>query len=133
MAKEKRSHVRRGSGGCFGCLTRILVLLGLAALLFVGACFTGIIRNDTDGRPVLSLGDVSLPELPSVGEIRAGTGGFSLPGWAYNLNAEGLTVKALRAGKGGAGCRCVCAASTDWMRLWPWIRRMKTWAAWLSR
>lgn len=106
MAKEKRSRVQRGSGGCFGCLTRILVLLGLAALLFVGACFTGIIRNDTDGRPVLSLGDVSLPELPSVGEIRAGTGGFSLPGWAYNLNAEGLTVKALRAGKGGAVLVC---------------------------
>ncbi|MBR1409244.1 MAG: hypothetical protein IJ573_10180 [Clostridia bacterium] len=105
--EEKRSRVRHRSGGCFGCLTRLLILLGIAAALFVGACLTGIIRNDADGRPVLSLNDAALPDFSAWSAMQTGKGGgFSLPGWAYNLDASGLTIKALRAGKGEALLVC---------------------------
>ena len=44
MAREERSHIRKRRRGCIsGCLTNILLLLGLAALLFVGACVRGFV------------------------------------------------------------------------------------------
>ncbi|MBP3523093.1 MAG: hypothetical protein J6M56_05930 [Clostridia bacterium] len=100
MAREAKSHVRKRRRGCIsGCLTNILLLLGLGALLFVGACVLGFVKNDPEtGAPSLSLDgvagltnlrlpDVSLPDV-------------SLPGWAYGVSKTGLTVKTLRAGDG---------------------------------
>ena len=53
-----RSHVRKRRQGCLsGCLTRLLLTLGLCALLFVGACVLGLVRIDpATGAPALSLG-----------------------------------------------------------------------------
>ena len=110
MAREERSHIRKRRRGCIsGCLTNILLLLGLAALLFVGACVLGFVKNDPEtGAPSLSLDgvagleslrlpDVSLPEgLPDV----------TLPAWAYGVSKTGLTVKTLRAGEGEAVLVC---------------------------
>lgn len=106
MAREAKSHVRKRRRGCIsGCLTNILLLLGLGALLFVGACVLGFVKNDPEtGAPSLSLDgvagltnlrmpDVSLPDV-------------SLPGWAYGVSKTGLTVKALRAGDGEAVLVC---------------------------
>lgn len=106
MAREGRSHVRKRRRGCIsGCLTNILLILGLAALLFVGACVLGFVKNDPEtGAPSLSLDgvagltnlrlpDVSLPDV-------------SLPGWAYGVSKTGLTVKTLRAGDGEAVLVC---------------------------
>jgi len=116
VAREERSHVRKRRRGCFGgCLTKILLLLGLGAVLFVGACVLGAVKSDPEtGAPVLSLegmelGGVSLDrlkdmELPDLGA--AGLSGLSLPGWAYGVEPAGLTVKALRAGKGEAILVC---------------------------
>lgn len=121
MAREERSHVRKRRRGCFsGCLTKILLLLGLCAVLFVGACVLGFVKTDPQtGAPQLSLegaglGSVSLDslkeiDLPEIGglEDAAGLlGGLSLPGWDYGVNATGLTVKTLRAGKGEAILVC---------------------------
>ena len=115
MAREERSHVRKRRRGCLGgCLTRILLLLGLVAALFVGACVLGVVSSDPEtGAPVLSLEDASLGgvslerlreiDLPEFGK---GVSGLSLPGWAYGVKGEGLTVKALRAGKGEAVLVC---------------------------
>lgn len=99
-----RSHVRKRRQGCLsGCLTRLLLTLGLCALLFVGACVLGLVRIDpATGAPALSLGsftqslaDIKLPAL-------------SLPdwSWAYGTRREGLTVKTLRAGTGEAVLVC---------------------------
>ena len=110
MAREAKSHVRKRRRGCIsGCLTNILLLLGLAALLFVGACVLGFVKNDPEtGAPSLSLDgvaglsnlrlpDISLPEnLPDV----------TLPSWAYGVSKTGLTVKTLRAGDGEAVLVC---------------------------
>ena len=110
MAREGKSHVRKRRRGCVsGCLTNILLLLGLAALLFVGACVLGFVKNDPEtGAPSLSLDgvaglgnlqlpDVSLPEgLPDV----------TLPAWAYGVSRTGMTVKTLRAGDGEAVLVC---------------------------
>ena len=110
MAREGKSHVRKRRRGCIsGCLTNILLLLGLAALLFVGACVLGFVKNDPEtGAPSLSLDgvaglgnlqlpDVSLPEgLPDV----------TLPAWAYGVSRTGMTVKTLRAGDGEAVLVC---------------------------
>lgn len=106
MAREAKSHVRKRRRGCIsGCLTNILLLLGLGALLFVGACVLGFVKNDPEtGAPSLSLDgvagltnlrlpDVSLPDV-------------TLPGWAYGVSKTGLTVKALRAGDGEAVLVC---------------------------
>lgn len=102
-----RSHVRKRRQGCLsGCLTRLLLTLGLCALLFVGACVLGLVRIDpATGAPTLSLGNVShsladikLPEL-SLPD-------WSLPTWAYGMRPEGLTVKTLRAGTGEAVLVC---------------------------
>ena len=113
MAREERSHVRKRRRGCLGgCLTKILLLLGLCAVLFVGACVLGIVKSDPEtGAPALSLdgvgiGGVSMDalkglQLPEIGGL-AGGSGLSMPGWAYSVKPEGLTVKALKAGKGEA-------------------------------
>ncbi|MGN0774021.1 MAG: ComEC/Rec2 family competence protein [Candidatus Ventricola sp.] len=98
--------MRKRRRGCLsGCLTNILLILGLAALLFVGACVLGFVKNDPEtGAPSLSLDgvaglenlrlpDVSLPDV-------------SLPGWAYGVSKTGLTVKTLRAGDGEAVLVC---------------------------
>ncbi|MDO4741505.1 MAG: hypothetical protein Q4A66_12630, partial [Eubacteriales bacterium] len=79
MAREERSHVRKRRRGCLGgCLTKILLLLGLCAVLFVGACVLGVVKSDPEtGAPSLSLdgaglGGVNLEslkemELPDLG------------------------------------------------------------------
>ena len=58
MAREERSHIRKRRRGCIsGCLTNILLLLGLAALLFVGACVLGFVKNDPEtGAPIINPG-----------------------------------------------------------------------------
>ena len=118
MAREERSHVRKRRRGCLGgCLTRILLLLGLCAVLFVGACVLGFVKTDPEtGAPALSLEGMDLEKI-GIPEIDLGNidlsgislpdmGGFSLPGWAYDVKREGLTVKALRAGEGEAILVC---------------------------
>ena len=104
MARE-RSRVHKRRRGCLtGCLTNLLLLLGLAALVFVGACVLGIVQNDPEtGRPYLSLENVGLsgvmlPEL-DLPELE-------LPAWAFTVNPSGLTVKTLRAGQGEAVLVC---------------------------
>ena len=110
-----------------GCLTRIMLLLGLCALVFVGACVLGFVENDPEtGKPSLSLGgvleDVSLPDLGGVSlpdlsgvELPAGADGLQdaarkaisgLGAWPYAVGQSGLTVKTLRAGNGEAVLVC---------------------------
>lgn len=118
MAREEKSHVRKKRRGCLGgCLTNILLTLGLAALLFVGACVLGFVKNDPEtGAPSLSLegANISLPnvslpegleniELPDLSGIAQGV---QLPAWAYGVSDTGLTVKTLRAGDGEAVLVC---------------------------
>ena len=110
MAREKKSHVRKRRHGCLGgCLTNILLLLGLAALLFVGACVLGFVKNDpVTGAPSLSLDGVAgldNLELPQL-SLPEGLQDVSLPGWAYGVNKTGLTVKTLRAGSGESVLVC---------------------------
>jgi len=101
-----------------GCLTRIVLLLGLCALLFVAACVLGFVKNDpVTGRPELSfeaisidaLKDIKLPEgiknLDLTG-ITALVQGMELPEWSYGVSPTGLTVKTLRAGDGEAVLVC---------------------------
>ena len=129
MAREERSQVKkRRRRGCLGgCLTRIMLLLGLCALVFVGACVLGFVKNDPEtGKPSLSLGgaleDISLPDLGSVSlpnlsgiELPSGADGLQdaaqkaisgLSAWPYAVSQSGLTVKTLRAGKGEAVLVC---------------------------
>lgn len=86
-------------------------------MLFVGACVLGFVKNDPEtGAPALSLEGVgmgsvsldSLKDLPVGGlkEAAGSLGGLTVPGWAYGINPNGLTVKALRAGKGEAILVC---------------------------
>lgn len=119
MARAERSHVRKRRRGCLGgCLTRIVLLLGLAALLFVAACVLGVVKNDPlTGKPELSLEgvgpemlqNIKLPKsledvkLPDVSWLAKG---ISLPAWAYGVSPTGLTVKTLRAGEGEAVLVC---------------------------
>ncbi|MBO5570253.1 MAG: hypothetical protein J6A79_15165 [Clostridia bacterium] len=110
MARKEKSRVKRRRMGCLtGCLARLLTLLGLAALLFVASCVFGIVSNDPAGRPSLSLQDMPLAD---VGEWvknavpKEAPKGLRLPEWAYSLQAEGLTLKMLRAGKGEALLVC---------------------------
>ena len=124
MARE-RSHVRKRRRGCLGgCLTKILLLFGLAAFVFVGACVLGFVKNDPQtGKPSLTLenlggdalGGISLPDvklpdvnLPDIGLEGIALPDFSagLPAWAYSVSREGLTVKTLRAGSGEAVLVC---------------------------
>jgi len=101
MGRE-HSRVRKRRRGCLtGCLTNLLLLLGVAALLLVGACSLGIVKNDPQtGAPYLSFDGIGGIELPSLPE------NISLPAWAYKVNASGLTVKMLRAGSGEAVLVC---------------------------
>jgi len=113
--------------GCLsGCLTRIVLMLGLGALLFVGACVLGFVKNDPDtGRPSLTLeniglSSVSLPDLgsvqlPDLSTVQLPAGGLQgaadmakerLGAWPYAVQPSGLTVKTLRAGKGEAVLVC---------------------------
>ena len=63
--KEPRSRVRRRKRGCLtGCLVNVLLVLGVAALLFVGACVLGFVKNDPQtGKPSLSLQNIGLGEV----------------------------------------------------------------------
>lgn len=110
MAREARSHVRKRRRGCIsGCLTNILLVLGLAALLFVGACVLGFVKNDPEtGAPSLSLDGVaglSNLHLPDV-SLPEGLADVTMPAWAYGVSKTGLTVKTLRAGEGEAVLVC---------------------------
>lgn len=115
MSREGRSYVKRRRRGCLGgCLVNVLLVLGAAALLFVGACVLGVIENDPEtGKPSIvienitniealeniKMPDIELPEISLPEDI-------SLPGWAYGVSREGLTVKTLRAGEGEAVLVC---------------------------
>ena len=114
--REPRYRVRRRRRDCLtGCLTNLLLVLGVAALLFVGACVLGFVKNDPQtGRPSLSLeniglGGVALPDVSGAAQSVSEAvkeGMSSLPVWAYGMSAEGLTVKTLRAGGGEAILVC---------------------------
>ena len=122
MAREERSHVKKRRRGCMGgCLTKMILLLGLCAILFVGACVLGFVKNDPEtGAPSLSLEGVQglenlkLPEfrLPDglenirLPDLSGAVQGVKLPGWAYGVSPTGLTVKTLRAGEGEAVLVC---------------------------
>lgn len=119
MAREERSYVRkRRRGGCLtGCLTRIVLLLGVMALLLVGACVLGFVKiDDETGAPSLSMEGVGLDgvdlsglaqvDLSGVSLPKLGLSGVSMPGWAYGVEKQGLTVKTLRAGDGEAVLVC---------------------------
>ena len=110
MARE-HSHVKKRRRGCLsGCLVKIVLLLGAAALLFVAACSVGVIQNDPEtGAPYVTLeglgfAGLSLPELS--GMEMPSLAGLNLPAWAYRVNPSGLTVKTLRAGDGEAVLVC---------------------------
>ena len=126
MAKE-HSHVKKRRRGCLGgCLTRILLLLGLCAVLLVGACVLGVVKNDPQtGKPSLSLEGVGLDsvQLPDLGNMHLpDLGGLELPegsmdgalewaknglsAWPYAVSRSGLTIKTLRAGDGEAVLVC---------------------------
>ena len=114
--KEMRSRVRRRKRGCLtGCLVKLLLALGVAALLFVAACVLGFVKNDPQtGKPSLTLenvglGDVKLPDasgLVDAAKSAVEKGIQFLPAWAYGMGSEGLTVKTLRAGGGEAVLVC---------------------------
>ena len=119
MARTARSHVHKRRHGCLGgCLTRIVLLLGLCALLFAAACVLGFVKNDPEtGKPELSLESVGLEGLPQielpdairnldVSGMAALVQGVKLPVWSYGVNPSGLTVKTLRAGAGEAILVC---------------------------
>lgn len=114
--REARSQVRKRRQGCLtGCLTRILLLLGVAALVFVGACVLGFVRNDPEtGKPSLTLENIGLDDgalSTAQGWLeRAKNAVESLPAisWAYGVDASGLTVKTFRAGEGEGEAVLVC-------------------------
>ena len=119
MARAERSHVRKRRRGCLGgCLTRIVLLLGLCALLFVAACVLGFVKNDpVTGKPELSLEGVQLDglagiELPEglediqLPDVSSLAGKVQLPKWPFGVSPSGLTVKTLRAGDGEAVLVC---------------------------
>ena len=103
----------REKKGCLvGCLTNLLLVLGVAALLFVGAHVLGFVKSDPqtgaptlrfDNLPEIKLGDFDLSkiELPDVSKLTE-----KLPKWAYGVNPNGLTIKTLRAGDGEAVFVC---------------------------
>lgn len=112
--REARSQVRRRRRGCLtGCLTRILLLLGVAALVFVGACVLGFVKNDPEtGKPSLTLENIGLDDgalLAAQGWLETAknaVGNLPSISWAYGVDASGLTVKTLRAGEGEAVLVC---------------------------
>ena len=90
---------------------KIILLLGMAALLFVLACSVGIIRNDPEtGAPYVTLEGIGLGGIDLSGmDLQALLpDGFTLPktGWPYRVERTGLTVKTLRAGDGEAVLVC---------------------------
>ena len=114
-----------------GCLTKIILLLGLAAVVFVGACVLGFVKNDPEtGAPSLSLDgvkgleslelpDIDLPDIDFSGmnlpeslkdmdlsALERMAQNVQIPGWAYGVSPTGLTVKTLRAGDGEAVLVC---------------------------
>jgi len=101
-----------------GCLTRIVLLLGLGALLFVAACVLGFVKNDpVTGKPELSFESAALDRLPQIklpdelkrfdlAGVTALVQGIELPAWSFGVNPEGLTVKTLHAGEGEAVLVC---------------------------
>ena len=111
MAKEKHSRVKKHKRGCLsGCLVNILLILGAAALLLVGACVLGFVEIDeATGAPQLNidpskidlgaLPQVSLPQLPDFASD-------AMAKWAYSVPKEGMTVKVLKAGEGEAILVC---------------------------
>ena len=113
MAREGRSHVRKRKKGCLvGCLTNLMLLLGVIALVFVGAHVLGFVESDPqtgaptlklDHLPEIRLGDFDLSQIqpPDFSGMTE-----KLPKWAYGVNANGLTVKTLRAGDGEAVFVC---------------------------
>lgn len=114
MAKGARSRVKKRRRGCLsGCLVKILLLLGLCSLLFVGACTIGLIRIDEEtGAPTMDFSAVQLPQ--GIGELRLpeidlkgfDLSALELPAWAYGVEDAGLTVKVLRAGEKEAVLVC---------------------------
>lgn len=132
MAREERSHVRKRRRGCMGgCLTKIALLLGVAALLFVGAHVLGFVKsNPVTGAPELSFEQIDLSKIQQglenidlsglegvknsvtggisegIGNVTALAGGVNIPAWAYGVSRDGLTVKTLRAGEGEAVLVC---------------------------
>lgn len=91
MFGKKKKH------GCLtGCLLRILLTLGLAALLFVLACQFGFIVIDTDtGKPTFTMdGMGNVVQAASSVDLS----GFTPDSWPYGMSAKGLTVKTLRGG-----------------------------------
>ena len=110
---EKRSHIRRRKKGCLtGCLTNILLVLGVAAAIFVGAHVLGFVKTDsTTGAPIISFDHIGLENLPEIkldGIKLPDLSGWTkqLPQWAYHVESSGLTVKTLRAGDGEAVLVC---------------------------
>lgn len=103
-----RSHVKKRRHGCLtGCLLKIVLLLGLAALLFVGACVLGFVQNDpVTGAPSLTLDGLEQLDLSQLPDIGAFVQSMELPTWAYGVSRTGLTVKTLRAGSGEAVLVC---------------------------
>ena len=113
MAREGRSHVRKRKKGCLvGCLTNLLLVLGVAALLFVGAHVLGFVKSDPqtgaptlrfDNLPEIKLGDFDLSkiELPDVSKLTE-----KLPKWAYGVNPNQLKADqdAARGRRRGGFC-----------------------------
>lgn len=119
MARAQRSHVHKRRRGCLGgCLTKIVLLLGLCALLFVAACVMGFVKNDpVTGKPELSFENISMDSLKQIrlpdaldsmdlSGVTAMVQGMKMPEWAYGVSPTGLTVKTLRAGEGEAVLVC---------------------------
>lgn len=113
--REARSRVRRRRKGCItGCLTNVLLVLGVLSLLFVGACVLGFVQNDPQtGAPSISFDHVSLENLPKIDlddvelpDVSGMLGDMLLPQWPYSVSRSGLTVKTLRAGDGEAVLVC---------------------------
>ena len=110
---EKRSHIRKRKKGCLtGCLTNILLLLGVAAAIFVGAHLLGFVKTDsTTGAPTISFDNIGIGNLPKIKLDDISLPDVSewmdkLPKWAYHVESGGLTVKTLRAGDGEAVLVC---------------------------
>lgn len=112
-----------------GCLTKIILLLGVLAVLFVGACVLGFVKNDPEtGAPSLSLegvkglesvdlSKIDLPDLSGIElpqslkdaklpDLGAAAQRVKLPTWSFGVSPTGLTVKTLRAGEGEAVLVC---------------------------
>ena len=100
MGRDKKSRVIRRRGCLGGCLSRLLLLLGLAALLFVAATQAGLLPGTQPAS------DGTTSAAGTRGRWLQALGGLIQPG-AYRLEASGLTLKTLRAGKGEAVLVCM--------------------------